>query len=66
LEPVRYYPYGSLAKGAEVDCGKDYFMLGDDSIDSLDSPYTGLVSKANFRGRVWFIISPRAHAGFVK
>lgn len=66
LKPVKYYPYGSLANGREVDCGQEYFMLGDASIDSFDSRYTGLVNKERFRGRVWCIISPRAHAGFVK
>ena len=66
LQPVKYYDYGSLANGREVECGQGYFMLGDSSRDSFDSRYTGLVTKERFRGRVWCIVSPRAHAGFVK
>ena len=66
LERVKYYDYGSLANGREVECGQGYFMLGDSSRDSFDSRYTGLVTKERFRGRVWCIVSPRAHAGFVK
>lgn len=66
LQPIRYYGYGSLANGREVDCGQGYFMLGDSSSDSYDSRYTGLVTKERFRGRVWCILSPRAHAGLVR
>ena len=66
LKPAKYYGYGSLANEREVDCGRGYFMLGDASIDSFDSRYTGLVTRERFRGRIWCIVSPRAHAGFVK
>jgi signal peptidase I len=64
--PVSYYGYGSLANGQEVECGQGYFMLGDSSIDSYDSRYTGVVTRERFRGRVWCIIAPRAHVGFVE
>jgi len=66
LQSLNYFGYGSLANGRQVDCGQDYFMLGDSSRDSYDSRYTGLVARERFRGRVWCIVSPRAHAGFVK
>jgi signal peptidase I len=66
LQGNKYFGYGSLANGREVDCGNGYFMLGDASVDSLDSRYTGLVTRDRFRGRAWLILSPFAHAGFVK
>jgi signal peptidase I len=66
LRTNKYFDYGSLANGREVDCGTGYFMLGDSSVDSLDSRYTGLVTRDRFRGRAWCILWPFAHAGFVK
>jgi signal peptidase I len=66
LQTNRYFGYGSLANNHEVDCGKGYFMLGDASADSLDSRYTGIVTRDRFRGRAWCILWPSAHAGFVK
>jgi signal peptidase I len=66
LEQVSYYGYGNLANGREVECGKGYFMLGDSTKDSYDSRFTGPVAKQRFRGRIWCIVSPRSHIGFVK
>lgn len=66
LQANKYFGYGSLVNGREVDCGKGYFMLGDSSADSFDSRYTGLVTRDRFRGRVSCILWPFAHAGFVK
>jgi signal peptidase I len=66
LKSVKYYGYGNLANGREVECGNNYFMLGDDSADSLDSRFTGLVPKERFRARAWCIVWPRDHIGFVK
>ncbi|HXJ74265.1 MAG TPA: signal peptidase I [Candidatus Dormibacteraeota bacterium] len=63
---IRYYAYGNLANGQEVDCGRGYFMMGDASIDSLDSRYTGPVTSDRFRGRVWCILSPGGRRGFVR
>jgi signal peptidase I len=65
LKTNKYYAYGSLANGNAVDCGNGYFMMGDASEDSLDSRYTGIVTRDRFRGRPWCILSPWTHAGFV-
>ena len=65
LQGIKYYGYGNLDKGREVDCGRGYFMLGDASIDSYDSRYTGPVTRDAFRGRVWCIVLAAVHAGFV-
>jgi len=62
---IRYYGYGNLANGREVDCGRGYFMMGDASIDSLDSRYTGPITQDRFHGRVWCILSPGGRRGFV-
>ena len=66
MAPVRYYPYGNLSKGVEVRCEGGYFMLGDDSIDSLDSRYSGCVTKDRFLGRAWRILEPSERRGWVK
>lgn len=66
LKNTKYYGYGNLERGQPVNCGPDYFVLGDDSIDSNDSRYIGPVNRDSFRGRAWYILSPRAHTGFVK
>jgi len=58
------YAYGNLANGREVNCENGYFMLGDASIDSLDSRYTGVVTKDRFRGRVWCVVAPAERRGF--
>ena len=61
----KYYGYGRLANGKEADCGTGYFTLGDDSSDSYDSRYLGLVARKDFRGRAWLILWPFNHLGFV-
>jgi signal peptidase I len=65
LQSLRYYPIGNLARGREVDCGKNYFVLGDDSQDSYDSRFLGPVTSAQLRGRAWCILWPLGRAGFV-
>ncbi len=66
LKNLRYYGEGNLARGQPVNCGTDYFVLGDDSIDSQDSRYIGPVSRGILRGRAWCILWPPARTGFVK
>lgn len=66
LKHVNYLAIGKLANGRVVDCGRGYFVLGDDSRDSYDSRYTGVVSPESFCGRVWCIVSPASRFGFVK
>ena len=66
LAPARYYPYGNLSNGHEIECVDGYFMLGDSSLDSFDSRFTGVVKKERFRGRVWCVVSPAEHRGMVR
>ena len=66
LPPVRYYPYGNLTTGKEVDCGNGYFMMGDASNDSFDSRFTGVVDCDRFRGRACWILGPAPHRGQVR
>jgi signal peptidase I len=65
LAALRHYPYGSLYRGAEAACGDGYFVLGDDSADSLDSRYEGPVKPASVIGRAWLIVWPPERAGLV-
>jgi signal peptidase I len=65
LQSLKYYPLGNLARGREIECGKDYFVLGDDSRDSYDSRYLGPVKSAQLRGRAWCILWPLSRVGFV-
>ena len=58
VQSLKYYARGNLVGGREVDCGEGFFVMGDDSKDSWDSRYLGPVSKTQFRGRAWCILSP--------
>lgn len=52
-----------------VKLGNDeYFVLGDDRADTLDSRSAeiGNVKRAEIEGKVWFVTAPRKHFGFVK
>ena len=46
----------------------EYFVLGDNRNNSEDSRYAdiGCVEEKDIEGKVWFVISPREHFGFVK
>ena len=52
-----------------VRLGNDeYFVLGDDRTDLLDSRSAeiGYVKRKEIEGKVWFVVAPRKHFGFVK
>ena len=46
----------------------EYFVLGDNRNNSEDSRYAdiGCIERDDIEGKVWFVISPREHMGFVK
>ncbi len=58
LDFLKYYGVGELNDGREVKCDGGYFMLGDDSMDSYDSRFTGIVTPDRFEGRAIMIIWP--------
>ena len=62
---LRYYAFGSLSNGRSVECKDGYFVLGDDSRDSCDSRYEGVVRPDEIRGRAWLIVRPLSRLGFV-
>jgi signal peptidase I len=66
LAHLRYHAYGNLAANQEVDCGEGYYVLGDDSRDSFDSRYIGVITADDFEGRAWIVLGPRAHRGLVR
>ncbi|CAM2931788.1 signal peptidase I [Rariglobus hedericola] len=66
LKHLRYLPSGNLSKDREVECGTGYYVLGDDSRDSWDSRYEGVLAADRFTGRAWLILGPRSHWGFVR
>lgn len=47
---------------------KEYFVLGDNRNNSEDSRFAdiGLVKSDHIEGKVWFVLSPSQHRGFLK
>jgi signal peptidase I len=43
-----------------------YFVLGDNSVDSLDSRFAGFLPGTNFEGRIWFCYWPPGHMGTIR
>ncbi|MDF3056213.1 MAG: signal peptidase [Rariglobus sp.] len=66
LSHLRYYPFGNLAAGHEVNCGTGYYLLGDDSRDSMDSRYGGVLAPGRFTARAWLVLGPGARRGLVR
>lgn len=55
--------------GEELTLGeKEYFVLGDNRNNSEDSRFVdvGPVSSEHIEGKVWFVLSPSEHRGFLK
>lgn len=48
--------------------GDEYFVLGDNRNNSEDSRFAdiGLVKADSIEGKVWFVLSPSEHRGFLK
>ncbi len=65
MEPIEYYDYGNVGMERTMDCGVGYYVLGDDSIDSLDSRYEGVLPPQRMLGRVWLRVWPKDRVGFV-
>jgi signal peptidase I len=61
----KYIPKGIVGAGQTAECGRGYFVLGDDTKDSEDSRFTGPVPPEKIVGRVWLILAPRPRMGFV-
>ena len=61
----KYRPERNLRDDRAVDCGRGYYVLGDDTKDSDDSRYTGPVPPEDIIGRAWLIVAPRSRVGFV-
>ena len=52
-----------------IELGEDeFFVLGDDRMNSEDSRAAdvGNVKRSEIEGKVWFVVSPMEHFGFVK
>lgn len=61
----KYIPKGNVGEGKTAECGRGYFVLGDDTKDSEDSRFSGPVPPEKIVGRVWLILAPRSRIGFV-
>jgi len=65
LQAIRYLAYGNLADGKEANSNDGYYVLGDYSMDSQDSRWTGPVKPTQIMGRPWLIVWPPSRIRFV-
>lgn len=65
LSHLRYYPIGNLTEERTFHCEDGYYILGDDSRDSDDSRYNGVLGRGQVLGRAWLITGPWNRIGFV-
>jgi len=65
LTAIKYFEYGSLAKGQSATAGDGYYVLGDYSADSQDSRWIGPVMPDRIQGRPWLVVWPPSHIRFV-
>ena len=65
LMAIKYFEYGSLAKGQSAAAGDGYYVLGDYSSDSQDSLWIGPVTPDRIQGRRWLVVWPRSLMRFV-
>jgi signal peptidase I len=63
LAHLKYLCYGFLSDDRSVECGAGYFVLGDDTVDSLDSRFEGPVPPDQLIGRAWYILAPSERKG---
>lgn len=65
LADIKYYPVGNIIRGKPFHCQGGYYVLGDDSMDSDDSRYNGVVRYEQVLGRSWLILGPGSRWGRV-
>ena len=65
IRNLRYMALGNVFRGKSAACGEGYYVLGDDTVDSEDSRFTGPIKLSSIRGRVWLVVSPLSAARFV-
>lgn len=68
LKSITYYPrgeYGKAGKSIKVPAGH-YYVLGDNSLNSVDSRYWGFVPEKNLTGKVFLIHWPINRVRIVK
>ena len=65
LDFLEYYSYGNMSKGKVVTCDGGYYVLGDDSKDSYDSRFDGVLAPERITGRAWMVVWPPSRMGFV-
>ncbi len=65
IADLRYFPYGNLTGSVRYECEAGYYVLGDDSRDSDDSRFNGVIRRNQIIGRAWAVLSPVKHWGWV-
>lgn len=63
---LHYFAYGPHSHNGKITtCGTGYFVLGDDSKDSLDSRYEGPVDPSKIQSRAVLRVWPPARIGWI-
>ncbi|MGA3327142.1 MAG: signal peptidase I [Terriglobia bacterium] len=65
LQGIHYLAYGNLTGGKSASSDDGYYVLGDFSMDSQDSRWTGPVKASQIMARPWLIVWPPSRIRFV-
>ena len=65
LHGIHYLAYGNLTGGKSANSSDGYYVLGDFSMDSQDSRWTGPVKPSQIMARPWMIVWPPSRIRFV-
>lgn len=65
IAAMEYLGYGGLHRGNIEACGDGFYVLGDNTMDSYDSRWTGPLRREQIIGRAWLVVWPLSRVRFI-